>query len=101
GDGKAAAAEPDRAAPGAGGGEDGDGEADPGEPEPDRLGRAEGAEGLGDVGTEDLRRCDGHEEGEQGQAGRGDAAAADPRVELGEHRVHVLALLFGSRRTKL
>ena len=72
-----------------------------GEPEPVRVGGADGGEGLGDARAEDLGRRDGYEQGEQGQAGCGDAAASRPGVNLGEHGVHVLGLLFGRRTTNL
>ena len=84
GDGEAAAAEPDRAAPGAGGGDDGDREADPGEPEPFRVGGGDGVECRRDARAEELGRRDGREEGEQQEGSSGDAAATDPGADLGE-----------------
>src|SRR5439155_7659305 len=77
GDGEAAAAEADRAAPGSCRGEDGNREADPGEPEPGGVGGAEGVERGRDARAEELGRSDGGEKGEQQNGGSGKAAAND------------------------
>ncbi len=96
-----AAADPDRAAPGGGGAEEGGGEAEPGEPEPFRVGVADGVQRLSDAGAEDLGRGNGREQNEQEHARGREAAAADPGADLVEHRVHNVArICFGREKPR-
>ena len=78
GDGDAPAAEPDRAAPGAGGRDDRDRETEAGEPEPFRVGGPDGVECRRDPRAEELRRRDRCKEDEEEEA-----AAAIPRRPTG------------------